>query len=221
MSTPYDGLFAASGARYGVDPALLREVARQESGFDPNASSPVGAIGLMQFMPKTAVGLGVNPRDPASSIDGAARMLAASLRTHHGNVGLALAAYNAGEGNVERYHGIPPFAETQQYVRNITGRLNGGGGSSWFDKLKAAGQFVGGNPIAAEAMAGGASVQAATSAVDAAKAAANDAADGVLGNLVGAVRPIAVTGVLLAGGAGLVVAGAWRSVTSAKKPAKA
>jgi len=208
VSTPYDGLFAASGARYGVDPALLREVARQESGFDPNASSPVGAIGLMQFMPKTAVGLGVNPRDPASSIDGAARMLAASLRTHHGNVGLALAAYNAGEGNVEYYHGIPPFAETQQYVKNITGRLNGGGGSSWFDKLKAAGQFVGGNPIAAEAMAGGA-----------AKAAANDAADSVLGNLVGAVRPIAVTAVLLAGGAGLVVAGAWRSVTSAKKPA--
>ncbi len=220
MSTPYDGLFAASGARYGVDPALLREVARQESGFDPNASSPVGAIGLMQFMPKTAVGLGVNPRDPASSIDGAARMLAASLRTHHGNVGLALAAYNAGEGNVDYYHGIPPFAETQQYVRNITGRLNGGGGgSSWFDKLKAAGQFVGGNPIAAEAMAGGASVQVATAAVAAATAAANDAADGVLGNLVGAVRPIAVTAVLLAGGAGLVVAGAWRSVTSVRKPA--
>ncbi len=210
-STPYDGLFAAAGAKWGVDPSLLREVARQESGFNPNAGSPAGAIGLMQFTRETAAGLGVNPHDPASSIDGAARMLKASLNLHHGNVGLALAAYNAGEGAVEKYHGVPPYAETQNYVRVITGRLgSSGGGSSWLDKAKAAAQFINGNPVPGAAMAGKATTDAASSA-----------ADGVLGSLVGALRPIAVTGVLLIGGAGLVVAGLWRSVSSAKKPAAA
>lgn len=210
-STPYDGLFAAAGAKWGVDPSLLREVARQESGFNPNAGSGAGAIGLMQFTPGTAAGLGVNPHDPASSIDGAARMLKASLNLHHGNVGLALAAYNAGEGAVEKYHGIPPYAETQNYVRVITGRLGStGGGSSWLDKAKAAAQFINGNAVPGAAQAGAATVDAASSA-----------ADNVLGSLVGALRPIAVTGVLLIGGAGLVVAGLWRSVSSAKKPAAA
>ncbi len=130
---PFDDLFAASGARYGVDPALLREVARQESGFNPNAGSPAGAIGLMQFTLPTAVQEGVNPRDPASSVDGAARMLKRYLDNYHGNVGMALAAYNAGTGAVAQYHGIPPYAETQNYVRVITGRAGSWhrAGGSW------------------------------------------------------------------------------------------
>ncbi len=210
-STPYDGLFAASGAKWGVDPSLLREVARQESGFNPNAGSGAGAVGLMQFMPGTAAGLGVNPRDPASSIDGAARMFKRLLSKYNGDVGKSLAAYNAGEGAVDRYGGVPPYAETQNYVRVITGRLgSSGGGSSWLDKAKAAAQFINGNAVPGAAQAGQATTDAASSL-----------ADNVLGSLVGALRPIAVTGVLLIGGAGLVVAGLWRSVSSAKKPATA
>ena len=116
---PYANLFTQAGSRYGVDPALLAAVASQESGFNPQAVSAAGAQGLMQFMPTTARSLGVNPLDPASAVDGAARYLS-SLTQQFGSTPLALAAYNAGAGTVRRYGGIPPYAETQNYVRAVT-----------------------------------------------------------------------------------------------------
>ena len=115
---PYADLFARAGSRYGVDPSLLAAVASQESGFDSRAVSSAGAQGLMQFMPSTAAGLGVNPLDPSSAIDGAARYLS-SLTRQFGSTDLALAAYNAGPGTVSRYGGIPPYGETQNYVRAV------------------------------------------------------------------------------------------------------
>lgn len=117
--TPYAGLINAAAARTGVPGELLAAVARQESGFNPRAVSPAGAQGLMQLMPGTARGLGVeNPFDPAQAVDGAARLLR-SLLDRFGSTELALAAYNAGPGAVSRYDGIPPYRETQDYVRNI------------------------------------------------------------------------------------------------------
>ena len=115
---PYADLFTRAGNRHGVDPALLAAVASQESGFDSGAVSPAGAQGLMQFMPATARGLGVNPLDPNSAVDGAARYLS-DLSEQFGSTPLALAAYNAGPGTVSRYGGIPPYPETQNYVRNV------------------------------------------------------------------------------------------------------
>ena len=123
--TPYGDLFQAAAAKYGVDAKLLVAVARQESGFNAKAVSPAGAQGLMQLMPGTAAGLGVkNSFDPAEAIDGATRLLK-SLMTEFGRTDLALAAYNAGPGAVHRYDGIPPYPETQNYVRSITAMLQG------------------------------------------------------------------------------------------------
>ena len=117
--TPYADLFSDAGQTYGVDPALLAAVARQESGFDPAAVSPAGAQGLMQLMPATAQGLGVaDSFNPSQAVDGAARLLR-DLISRFGQVDLALAAYNAGPGAVLRYGGIPPYPETQNYVRSV------------------------------------------------------------------------------------------------------
>jgi soluble lytic murein transglycosylase-like protein len=117
-STPFASLFAQAGAEYGVDPKLLAAVAQVESGFNPEAGSGAGAQGLMQFMPGTARSMGIDPWDPASAIDGAARLLADNRR-QFGSTELALAAYNAGGGAVQRFAGIPPYAETQTYVRKV------------------------------------------------------------------------------------------------------
>ena len=116
---PYADLFTRAAGRYGVDASVLAAMASQESGFNSSAVSPAGAQGLMQFMPATAAGLGVNAMDPASAIDGAARYLS-SLTKQFGSTQLALAAYNAGPGTVSRYGGIPPYAETQNYVSAVT-----------------------------------------------------------------------------------------------------
>jgi hypothetical protein len=115
---PYADLFTRAGARHEVDAALLAAVASQESSFNASAVSPAGAQGLMQFMPATAEGLGVNALDPTSAIDGAARYLS-SLTKQFGSTELALAAYNAGPGTVSRHGGIPPYPETQSYVRAV------------------------------------------------------------------------------------------------------
>ena len=115
---PYANLFTQAANRHGVDASLLAAVAAQESNFNPSAVSSAGAQGLMQFMPATAKGLGVNALDPASAIDGAAKYLS-SLTKQFGSTDLALAAYNAGPGTVSRYGGIPPYPETQNYVRSV------------------------------------------------------------------------------------------------------
>lgn len=117
-------LFADAEERYGLPRGVLTAVARAESGFDANAVSRAGAQGLMQLMPATARGLGVDPFDPPQAIDGAARLLASNLEAF-GSLELALAAYNAGGGAVSRYGGVPPFAETRNYVRRVTDELAG------------------------------------------------------------------------------------------------
>jgi cell wall-associated NlpC family hydrolase len=118
-TTPYANLFEAASEKYGVPAALLSAVAEQESGYDAQAVSPAGAQGLMQLMPGTAKGLGVtNSFDPAQAVDGAARMLR-DLTNRFGRADLALAAYNAGPGAVLKYDGIPPYPETQSYVRKV------------------------------------------------------------------------------------------------------
>ena len=114
----YQPLFESAGREWNVDPALLAAVAKTESAFNPNAVSHVGAQGLMQFMPATAAEMGVDAFDPASAVDGAARYLRKSL-DQFGSSELAIASYNAGRGAVSRYGGIPPFPETQNYVKKV------------------------------------------------------------------------------------------------------
>jgi cell wall-associated NlpC family hydrolase len=121
----FDALFAKATAAYDLPAGLLKSVARAESGLDPNARSRAGALGLMQLMPATARELGVDPRDPAQAIDGAARLLRQHLTTF-GSVPLALAAYNAGPGAVRTYDGIPPYSETRAYVKRVTELMQGG-----------------------------------------------------------------------------------------------
>jgi hypothetical protein len=122
-ATPYANLFSQAAQKHSVPADLLVAVARQESSFNPRAVSPAGAQGIMQLMPGTAAGLGVkNSFDPAQAIDGAAKLLK-SLLSEFGRTDLALAAYNAGPGAVHRYDGIPPYAETQNYVRRIMADL--------------------------------------------------------------------------------------------------
>jgi soluble lytic murein transglycosylase-like protein len=118
--TPYAAQITASAKRNGIDPALLAGLIKQESGFNAHAGSAAGAQGLTQLMPGTARGLGVsNPFDPAQSIEGGARYLKQQLDQFGGDVARALAAYNAGPGAVQRYGGVPPYAETQNYVRAV------------------------------------------------------------------------------------------------------
>ncbi len=123
-------LFSSAGSRYGIDPVLLAAVAKQESGFQPYVVSSAGAQGIMQMMPSTAAGLGVSPFDPASAINGAAQLLSGYLQNYGGSVPMALAAYNAGPAAVAAYGGVPPYAETQGYVANITSMLSSAGAAA-------------------------------------------------------------------------------------------
>lgn len=125
-STSYDAYIKDASKKYGVPEKLIRAIITQESSWNPNARSRVGAGGLMQLMPKTAIGLGVNNvYDPKQNIDGGTKHIAHLLKMYDGDVSKSLAAYNAGEGNVAKYGGIPPFEETKEYVKKVLGYYNG------------------------------------------------------------------------------------------------
>jgi len=119
-SSAFGAEIDAAAATNGIDPALLKGLVSQESGFDPSARSGAGALGLTQLMPGTAASLGVsNPLDPAQSLQGGAKYLRQQLDRFGGDERLALAAYNAGPGAVARYGGVPPYSETQNYVNSV------------------------------------------------------------------------------------------------------
>lgn len=119
-SEAYEEIIQEAAAEYDVDPLLIRAVMQAESAFHPYAVSRAGAEGLMQLMPELATEMGVNDSfDPRENIMGGARYLKRLLDYHNGNLDLALASYNAGPGNVQRYGGVPPFRETRKYVKTI------------------------------------------------------------------------------------------------------
>lgn len=139
-----DAVFEEAAQRYDVPVSLLKAVAKAESNFNPDAQSAAGAQGVMQLMPETARSLGVaDPFDARSNIMGGAKYLADNLRRYDGDIDLTLAAYNAGSGNVAKYGGVPPFAETQNYIKKVKEYM----GMTWnVDQMRPAGS--GGHRIA-------------------------------------------------------------------------
>jgi len=121
-STPLE-LADAAADRYGLPRELVRSVIAAESGFQPQAVSPKGAIGLMQLMPGTAHALGADPRDPAQNVDAGTRYLRDLLEKYNYGLRHALAAYNAGPGAVDKFNGVPPYRETINYIGRIEKKL--------------------------------------------------------------------------------------------------
>ena len=119
ISGDTNSLIKEAAARYQVDPRLVAAVAQTESGGNQEAVSPAGAVGVMQLMPETAAGLGVNPYDKRQNIEGGAKYLRQMMDTFGGDVQKAVAAYNAGTQAVKEYNGIPPYRETQDYVNKV------------------------------------------------------------------------------------------------------
>lgn len=115
----YSSQISLAANEHGVDPALIRALIHAESGFNPRAKSKKGAIGLMQLMPGTASDMGVNPNSATENIEGGVKYLALLLDQYKGDITLATAAYNAGPGMVNKYNGVPPFSETQTYVKRV------------------------------------------------------------------------------------------------------
>lgn len=128
----YANLIRQAAKKYGVRPELLLAQLKAESGLNPNVRSPAGARGIAQFMPGTAKSWGVNldDNDPRDDIKGAARMMSTLIRQYKGDEAKALAAYNAGSGAVAKYGGIPPYKETQNYVKKILGEVGKGSNSA-------------------------------------------------------------------------------------------
>ena len=119
ISGDTNSLIKEAAARYQVDPRLVAAVAQTESGGNQEAVSPAGAVGVMQLLPETAAGLGVNPYDKRQNIEGGAKYLRQMMDTFGGDVQKAVAAYNAGPQAVKEYNGIPPYRETQDYVNKV------------------------------------------------------------------------------------------------------
>ena len=124
QGSDFSELVRQTALKYDIDPALVQSVVDAESNFNPNAVSHAGAMGLMQLMPGTAEDLGViDPLDPVQNVDGGVRFLGQLLERYNGNIPLALAAYNAGPGAVDKYGGIPPYDETKLYIQRVLGSL--------------------------------------------------------------------------------------------------
>lgn len=118
-----DSIILKASQKYRLSPALIKAIIETESGFDPDARSHAGAIGLMQLMPKTGAHYGAqDPKNPSENIYAGARYLRELLNRFGGKLYLAIAAYNAGETVVQKFKGVPPFQETQKYVKKVLGR---------------------------------------------------------------------------------------------------
>ncbi|WP_375088226.1 lytic transglycosylase domain-containing protein [Peribacillus sp. RS7] len=123
--TNYDQIISQAASLYNLPEKLIKSVIKQESNFNPEATSYAGATGLMQLMPATARSLGVDdPSDPEQSIMGGSKYLSQMMARYDGDIKVALAAYNAGPGNVDKYNGIPPFRETRNYVQKVYGTFS-------------------------------------------------------------------------------------------------
>jgi hypothetical protein len=142
-NNPYATRAAEIAQQYGIPPDIFVRMVKQESSFNPNARSGVGAQGLTQLMPATAAGLGVtNPYDPEQSLQGGAKFFSGLLKQFNGDVKLALAAYNAGPGAVQKYGGVPPYEETQRYLANILGGADPGSVSTGTSGLPQSSNFA-------------------------------------------------------------------------------
>lgn len=119
-SSQFNDIIAGKAQKYGLSEQLIHSVIKAESNYNSNARSGAGAQGLMQLMPQTAKGLGVTDSyNPNQNVEGGTKYLSQMIKRYDGNLELGLAAYNAGPGNVDKYNGIPPFKETQSYVKKI------------------------------------------------------------------------------------------------------